>query len=97
MPYYTYILESVKEGRFYFGQTQDIEQRLRDHNSGKSGYTRKFIPWKLFAYHVYDTRTEAMKVEKMLKNLHSRLKVLDFTRRYGFQFGSELKQDGLAV
>jgi len=85
MPFYTYILKSEKDGRYYFGQTQDISKRIVYHNTGKSRYTRSFIPWKIFYFKTCDTRAEAMRFEKMLKNLHSKSRVLDFINKHGFE------------
>jgi putative endonuclease len=84
MEFYTYILKSLKDNRFYFGQSMNLEQRLQEHNKGKSKYTKPFIPWALYAYKPFSTRSEAMKYEKMLKNLHSQQKVFDFIAKHGF-------------
>ena len=84
MPFYVYILQSEKDQRFYFGQTQNIEKRIIEHNTGKSTYTQKFIPWNLYAYKSCDSRKEAMKFERMLKNLHNQEKVLQFIGRHYF-------------
>ena len=84
MPYFTYILVSEKDNRFYFGQTQNLWNRLDYHNTGRSRFTKSYLPWKLLAYKKLDSRTEAMKYEKMLKNLHHRSKVMDFIIRHEF-------------
>ncbi len=84
MKYFCYILLSEKDHRFYFGQTNNLEQRLLQHNSGKSTYTKKFIPWKLIAYKQTDTRKEAMKLERMLKNLKGHSKIPKFIERHDF-------------
>jgi len=79
-----YILISEKDGRYYFGQTQNLNKRLEDHNLGKSTYTKSFIPWKLFAYKKCVSRAEAMKYEKMLKNTHHTERMLKFTESHNF-------------
>ena len=89
MPFFTYILESEKSGKLYFGQTQNLEGRIKYHNTGKSRYTRKFLPWKVIAYRISESRSEAMKYEKMLKDLHSRSRVAEFINRHGFQLITE--------
>jgi putative endonuclease len=49
--YYVYLIQSLSAARErYVGITSDLEQRLREHNAGKSSYTSKFKPWKLTAY-----------------------------------------------
>ena len=65
--YYVYVLRSLKNGRFYTGQTQDLKARLELHNSGKMKYTRKFTPWELIYYETFETRSEAMHREKIFK------------------------------
>ncbi len=84
MPYFVYILKSEIDNRFYYGQTQDLDKRVEEHNSGKSSYTKKYVLWKLFAHKSFDSRSEAIKYEKMLKNLHSKEKVLAFVLRHNF-------------
>ena len=49
--YYVYLIESLSAaGERYVGITTNLEQRLREHDAGKSSHTSKFKPWKLIAY-----------------------------------------------
>jgi len=73
--YYVYLLQSQKDGRFYIGQTQNVEERLIYHNSGRSTYTRHKGPWVLLAYKEYDSRGEAMKEELRLKKLRNKERI----------------------
>ena len=44
--YYVYLIESEHSPPHrYVGSTSDVEQRLLEHNSGKSKYTTKYKPW----------------------------------------------------
>jgi putative endonuclease len=72
MNYYTYILYTEKYDRIYIGQTNDIESRLRRHNSGRVRSTKAYIPWKLVYYEEFSNRSEAMKREKELKTHQGR-------------------------
>jgi putative endonuclease len=65
--YYVYVLRSLKDGRFYTGQTQDLKTRLELHNSGKMKYTGKFTPWELVYFETFDSRSEAMQRERFFK------------------------------
>ncbi len=67
-----YIIQSEKDGSFYIGFTSDIEQRLSYHNSGKSRYTSRKMPWRLRYTETYSTRSEAMIRERFLKNQRNR-------------------------
>ena len=45
--YYVYIIYSHKLNKYYKGQTNDPEDRLRRHNSGAEAYTKAGTPWIL--------------------------------------------------
>lgn len=64
-----YVLKSeVKSWKIYIGYTsKDVRRRLKDHNEGKSNYTRQHRPWKLIYYESYLSESDARKREKMLK------------------------------
>ncbi len=47
MPFYVYILRSEKDGTLYTGQTENMQKRLQEHNSGKIKSTKSKIPYKL--------------------------------------------------
>ena len=52
----------------YVGITSNLEQRLREHNAGKSSHTSKFKPWKLTAYIAFTDRAKAETFEHHLKS-----------------------------
>jgi putative endonuclease len=70
--YYTYILYSKSINKYYTGYTSDIEKRLERHNAGWGTYSSRGIPWELVYYEKYDTKSEAIKREKEIKNKKSR-------------------------
>lgn len=65
--YHVYVLQSAKTGRFYVGSTGNIEDRIRDHNSGLSKATRHGIPWHLIHKEEFPTRAEAARRERYYK------------------------------
>jgi putative endonuclease len=62
-----YILKSLKNNRLYTGSTNDLERRLKEHNSGKSTYTKATRPFTLIYKEDYNTRLEARQRERFLK------------------------------
>jgi putative endonuclease len=68
MKYFCYVLRSTDFSRNYIGFTSNIENRLEQHNSGKTKSTRPYKPWKLLFYEVFDTKEEAIQREKWLKS-----------------------------
>ncbi len=67
MPYYSYVLRSLKNGIIYKGSTQDIEKRLMAHNNSMVNYTSKYVPWELVITEQFETRIEALTREKWYK------------------------------
>jgi putative endonuclease len=72
MPYYTYILQSIKNERLYIGQTANVEKRLSLHNSNQVLSTKNKGPWKLIYYKEFFNRSECMKLELKLKSWKNR-------------------------
>ena len=50
MFYYTYVLQSQKDGRFYTGYTVNLRKRLNEHNSNLSRYTKNRAPFRLIYF-----------------------------------------------
>ena len=70
--YYAYILKSKKSGKYYVGQTEDVEKRLDLHNAGKVVSTKLEIPWEVFYKESFDDRALAVKRERQIKAWKSR-------------------------
>ena len=68
MSHYVYILQSLKDQRYYIGETSDIEARLLFHNSGKQRSTKSRIPFRLILVEEYPDRETALKREKQIKS-----------------------------
>jgi putative endonuclease len=66
--YSVYVIWSNKLKKRYVGSTQDIESRLKQHNSGKTPFTLRGIPWILIYNETFETRSEALIREKFLKS-----------------------------
>ena len=72
MPYFAYVIYSSKFDRFYKGHCEDMEIRLKEHNSGKTRSIKAFIPWKLVYFEKFATREEAIKREQYFKSAAGR-------------------------
>lgn len=66
---YVYILR-CQDGTFYTGWTNDLERRLKAHNSGKGArYTRSRRPVTLLYWEAFESKREAMSREAAIKRL----------------------------
>jgi len=67
MPFHVYILQSLKDGTYYIGSTKNLEDRVRRHNQGRSGYTKPKRPWKLIYHEEHSDRSAAVRRENEIK------------------------------
>jgi len=66
--FYVYIIQSIDfPKQFYTGFSENIEERLDEHNKGKSVHTNKFKPWKMIYYCAFKDKKIALDFEKYLK------------------------------
>ncbi|MGL5615776.1 MAG: GIY-YIG nuclease family protein [Sarcina sp.] len=66
---YTYILECADK-TFYTGYTNNLENRIKVHNSGLGAkYTRGRTPVKLLYYEEFESKSEALKREYAIKKM----------------------------
>ena len=84
MAYYVYIIYSKSLDKFYIGSTQDLEDRLKRHNSGRSRYTKPGIPWVIVYKETYQSRTSACNREKEIKARKSREYIQDLIEGIGY-------------
>lgn len=64
---FVYILKSVKYPKTYVGSTLDLDKRLEEHNSGKSYFTRRYLPWLVVYNEEFENLIDARKREKYFK------------------------------
>jgi len=65
--YYTYVLKSENDGKFYIGWSDDLRQRIRKHNLGKVKATKNRKPLKFIYYEGCLSKKKAILREKQLK------------------------------
>ena len=70
--YYTYVLQSRKDGQFYTGFTQDLKLRFEQHNKGSVEATKDRRPLDLIYYEACICRNDATHREKYLKSYHGK-------------------------
>lgn len=76
-----YILYSLKRSLFYVGKTKNLQNRLYEHNSALSTFTKSGIPWVLIWAKKFSDLSEAEALEFKLKNL-SRIRKVKFMKKY---------------
>ncbi|MFQ6023417.1 MAG: GIY-YIG nuclease family protein [Acidiferrobacterales bacterium] len=70
--YYTYVLQSQKDGNLYVGYTMDLRKRVLAHNSGRISSTRYRSPFRLVYYEACRVQSDALRREKYLKTAYGK-------------------------
>lgn len=75
--HFVYILKSIDYKELYIGYTANLNQRLKEHNSGLSKHTKKYLPWRYVYIEGYANEEDAKHREYTLKQfgrVYSQLK-----------------------
>ena len=71
--YSVYILESMQDGSWYIGSTDDVTRRLTEHNDqSNTHYTGKKQPWKLLRTKDFKKKSDAISFERYLKKTRNK-------------------------
>jgi putative endonuclease len=68
MHYWVSILRNRSTGKFYIGQTLNLQARLVQHNNKRSKFTSSGVPWTLIYRESYPSRNAAIRKEQFLKS-----------------------------
>jgi putative endonuclease len=66
--FYAYVIKSIEHDFFYKGHCENLEERLKEHNSGLTQSIRPYILFTLVYFEEFNTREEAIKREKYFKS-----------------------------
>jgi putative endonuclease len=71
--YYTYVLLSKTDNKFYTGYTKDLKLRFEQHQNGLVISTKERRPLKLVYYEACLDKHDAAHREKYLKTFHGKM------------------------
>ena len=73
--YFVYLLKCSDQS-LYCGYTDDVEKRLKVHNSGKGAkYTKSRLPAELVYFEELEDKSQALRREMEIKKLPRRKKI----------------------
>jgi putative endonuclease len=65
--YYCYILQ-LSNKTYYIGFSENLKQRVLEHNLGEVAHTKNFRPLNLVYYSAFVSKKKALDFEKYLKS-----------------------------
>ena len=69
---FVYILQSLKNGKYYIGSTLDLKRRLEQHNSGWEHTGKTLGPFELKFSQEFSSIDLARRIERKLKTFKRR-------------------------
>ena len=63
---FVYILQSLINGKHYYGSTKDVEKRIKLHNRGKVRSTKANRPYKL----IYSEKSLPLRLKSALTSFN---------------------------
>ncbi|EFQ79234.1 GIY-YIG nuclease family protein [Algoriphagus machipongonensis] len=81
--FFVYIIYSPLTDRFYIGQTQNLQERLDQHNTGyfKNAHTHSASDWEFYHTIACQSRKQAVRIESHIKKAKKR-KYLHDLKKY---------------
>jgi len=80
--YYTYILESLSDGKKYTGYTKDLQLRFEQHNGGHVRSTKGRRPFKLIYYEWCRDKRDAKHRESYFKTHYGKMYLKNRLKSY---------------
>lgn len=80
--YYVYILKSKNFNKGYTGFTENIEKRLKEHNSGKNFYSKRYRPWIIVHQEKFGNKIDAINKERFYKSRTGKRRLKEIFNNY---------------
>jgi len=65
--FYAYVLRSLTHDYFYKGHCEDLQRRLKQHNSGITKSIVPYLPFEIAYFEEFQSEEEAIRREKYFK------------------------------
>ena len=70
--YYVYVLKSINHSFIYVGFTENLKNRIIQHNNKEEQSTKAYAPFELIHYEAYRSEKDAKRREEYLKTTKGR-------------------------
>ncbi|MDD5145380.1 MAG: GIY-YIG nuclease family protein [Candidatus Pacebacteria bacterium] len=80
--FYVYILRNKAKNFIYIGYSENLRQRIQEHNHGFSKSTKPYRPLELIHYEAYKNERDAKRRELYLKTNRGRTTLITMLKEY---------------
>ena len=85
--FYTYVLKSKRNGKFYTGYTNNLRKRFKEHSEGRSSYTKGRGSFEIVYYEACLNEHDAKNRELYLKSGRGKFYLRQRLKRFLFCTG----------
>ncbi len=78
--YYTYVLLSKADNNFYIGFTNDLDRRVKQHQSGQNISMSKRLPVELIYFEGHRSKEDALRRESYFKTTKGKITIKQILR-----------------
>ncbi len=82
MIYFVYLLRSLKDNNYYTGYTNNLENRINDHQNGRVQSTKHRLPFELVYFEGCLNQQDATRREKYLKTTYGKRYIKNRIKNY---------------
>lgn len=90
--FYVYVLQSLTDGKYYIGYTDNLKRRIKEHERGVNFATKFRLPFMLIYSEACLSQKDAKRREQYLKTTQGRrflgLRLIEYKRQSAFGSGS---------
>jgi putative endonuclease len=80
--YYVYVLHNKNRSFVYVGYSENLRQRISEHNKGYSKSTKAYLPLGLIHYEAYKNKKDAKRREMYLKTNRGRTTLMTMLKEF---------------
>ncbi|MBI2506751.1 MAG: GIY-YIG nuclease family protein [Candidatus Colwellbacteria bacterium] len=80
--HHVYVLYNKSRNFIYIGYSEDLKERYKEHNDGRSKSTKLYLPLDLIHYEAYRNKKDAKRREKYLKTNKGRTTLITMLKEY---------------
>ena len=79
--HYVYVLQSLRaDQKIYVGRTDDLRERMKQHQNGKTWTTKRMLPIRLVFYEAFLSKGDAIRREGYLKTSKGKISLRQIIR-----------------
>lgn len=91
--FYTYVLQSLKDGKQYIGFSRNLRERFKAHQEGNVESTKHRRPLRIIFYEAFTSKEDALRRESYFKTTKGKIALKNMLRTFSQQKSQNYKTE----